>query len=363
MTRYRVAQVGVGNRGMVHLDGFLSLPERYEVVGVCDLDQARMKERLGSRSIPATFTAAEEMLARTKPDVFCFVTQPDLRLAMVELAVKYGVKALAFEKPMATSLHEARAIRELCRRHGLKAVVSHQQKYLTSLQRVKATVDAGEIGTVTLIEAHCQAWLSQLGTHYMDYILWVNGGRPARWAVGHAHGREKLADNHPSPDFTFGMVEFDNGVRAMLQCGYLAPKHMVKEAFWVDNRLIVHGTHGYAWGDTEGHFEAFTRRSGGEVIVENGPGYNPAKPFSGWCTQERSTLQRDYLAELADWLDDDRRVHSCNVDTSYHGYEILEAMGISALDNNRVDLPLDPDRCADLNERLGAVLPETPKLG
>ena len=37
-----------------------------------------------------------------------------------------------------------------------------------------------------------QAWLSQLGTHYMDYILWANGGSRARWVVGHVHGRGRF---------------------------------------------------------------------------------------------------------------------------------------------------------------------------
>ena len=39
------------------------------------------------------------MLAETETDIFCFVTQPALRLPMVELAVEHGVKALIFEKP------------------------------------------------------------------------------------------------------------------------------------------------------------------------------------------------------------------------------------------------------------------------
>lgn len=358
MRRYRVAQVGVGNRGMVHVNGFLALPERFELVAVCDLNAERLRERLAGKGIPATYSDAEQMLAETRPDVFCFVTPPSVRLDLVRLAAKYEVKALAFEKPMATSLQEAAAIRDLCRDHGIKAVVSHQQKYLTSLQRVKRVAESGRIGQVTHLEAHCQAWLSQLGTHYMDYLLWVNGGHRACWVVGHVHGRGKLTDSHPSPDYVLGQVLLANGVRATLQCGYLAPAYMAKAAFWVDNRLTVYGTHGYAWGDTDGRFGALTMGSGGQIVREDAPGYDPARPGAGWGAQERTLLQPLYLRDLADWLDDDTRVHPCNIDLSYHGYEILEGLCISALDHTRVDLPLDPSACGDALDRLRAELPE-----
>jgi len=348
---------------MVHLNAFLALQDRFELVAVCDLDEKKMSERLAGKAIPATYTQAERMLAETRPDVLCFVTWPSVRLEMVQLAAQYGVRGLAFEKPMATSLHEAATIRDLCREHGIKAVVSHQQKYLTSLLRVQRTAASGDLGQVTHIEAHCQAHLSQLGTHYMDYILWANGGHRARWVVGHVHGPRMLSDSHPSPDYMLGCVGFDNGLHASIQCGYLAPSYMNKASFWVDNRLTVFGTHGYAWGDTEGRFGAFTRASGGEIVTETGPGYDPAKPCAGWATQERSMLQVAYLRDLADWLDDDEKVHPCNVDISYHGYEILEGLCISALGHTRVDLPLDPEACADTNERMRQVLPAVPALG
>jgi predicted dehydrogenase len=347
---------------MVHINAFLALADRFELVAVCDLDEQKMAERLAGKGIPATYTDAERMLAETRPDVFCFVTWPSVRLDMVRLATKHGVRGLAFEKPMATSLHEAAAIRDICRQHRIKAAVSHQQKYLTSLQRVQRTAAAGDLGQVTHIEAHCQAHLAQLGTHYMDYILWVNGGHRAQWVIGHVHGPKMLGDSHPSPDYMLGSVRFENGVHASIQCGYLAPSYMGKASFWVDNRLTVYGTHGYAWGDTEGRFGAFTRTSKGEVLSESGPGYDPARPGSGWATQERSLLQTLYLRDLADWLDDDAKVHPCNVDISYHGYEILEGLCISALDHTRVDLPLDPAQCVDINERLRRELPAVPAL-
>ncbi|RME44702.1 MAG: gfo/Idh/MocA family oxidoreductase [Chloroflexi bacterium] len=346
--------MGVGARGQIHANAFLQLKGRFQLVGLCDLDRQKLEGYAESQKLPSDilYTDAATMLAETRPDVFCFVTQPHLRLPMVELAVEYGVKGLAFEKPMATSLREAWAITRLCRENGIKAVVSHQQKYLTSLQKVKEIADSGEIGEIQYVNATCQAWLAQLGTHFMDYILWVNHESRALWAVGHVHGKEILSDSHPSPNYTMGHVEFENGVRSYFEFGKLSPSHMPPEKFWLDNRLWVYGTHGYVWGDTDGEWGAFTRSSGGRVIGEKG---------DGWGVQQSTRLQPLYLSEFADWLDDDARPHPCRVDIAYHGYEILEAVCISAMDHVRVDLPLDPESCEDMFERMRRELPECPE--
>jgi hypothetical protein len=77
-----------------------------------------------------------------------------------------------------------------------------------------------------------------------------------------------------------------------------------------------------------------------------------------WLIQEKSRIQRLFALDVADWLDDDRNVHPCNIDITYHGYEILEALCISAMDHRRVDLPLDPSGCTDIFARMRDELPE-----
>ncbi|MBN2452129.1 MAG: Gfo/Idh/MocA family oxidoreductase [Lentisphaeria bacterium] len=355
MERYRVAQVGCGNRGKVHLDGWLAHPERFELVAVCDLDEAKMRQAIEARRItPALYTDADRMLAETRPDVFCFSTPPAIRLALVELAARHGVKGLAFEKPMATSLAEARAILALCRAHGIKAVVSHQHKYLTSFQKLAETVRGGDIGRVERIEATCQAWLAQLGTHFVDYVLWANGGCRARWVVGHVHGRELLADSHPSPNYTMGQIGFENGVRAFVEFGKLSASHMGKDRFWLDNRLTVYGTHGTVWCDTDGRWGRFTRRTDGDAVSGEG---------EPWRVQQSVRLQPLFARDFADWLDDERRPHPCRLDLSYHGYEIMEGLCLSALNHVRVDLPLPENSTPeDLFDRLRRELPDCHEL-
>ena len=354
MKKYRVAQTGAGVRGRAHLNAFLKLSDRFQIVGLCDIDASKLKEVAGEKNIPVEnlYSDTEKMLAETRPDIFCFVTQPDIRLPMIKLGVKYKVKSMAFEKPMALSLKEAEIINELCRENGIKSVVSHQHKYLTSLKKLKQLVDSGSIGKIYKIEASCQAGLSILGTHYMDCILWANHYSHAKWAVGHVHGKNLLSGIHPSPNYFMGQVEFENGVRAFFEFGRLASSYMENKGC-IDNRLTVYGTNGYVWGDTDGRWGSFNKNSEGKVVQEQGP---------GWHEQESKSLQIQYLDELADWLDGNIDNHSCNLETAYHGYEILSAVCISALDHIRVDFPLNPDTCRDIFERMRNELPECPEI-
>jgi len=348
MPKYRVAQVGCGTRGRIHVDGFLKNPDRFELVAICDINEERLAAAARDFGIAKTYPDADLMLTVEKPDVFCFVTPPKVRADLVELGIRHRVKAIAFEKPMATSLGEARRIHSLCTQAGVKYIVSHQQKYGEQWRKAKAALERGEIGDLVRIHASSRGWLSQLGTHLVDYILWFNGGHRAKWVVGHVHGRKGLADSHPSPDYTMGEIAFENGVRAYVEFGYLSPQWLPDEKFWPDNRVTLHGTHGYTWANTDGDWAAFTRATGGELVTEALP---------RWREQEFELLQPLYLRDLADWLDDEAKVHPCNGDISYHGYEIMAALVFSALDHRRVDLPLAELPADDEMARLERELP------
>jgi hypothetical protein len=43
---------------------------------------------------------------------------------------------------------------------------------------------------------------------------------------------------------------------------------------------------------------------------------------------------------MADWLDDDRKIHSCNFESAYAGFEIMMALCRSAVNGGQVALPL-----------------------
>jgi len=360
-TKYTVVQVGLGHRGSIQMQAFIELSDRFEIAGICDMNPAAL-EAAGERfSVPPPrrYADAEAMLAEVRPDILSFSTMPDVRAEMVELAVKYGVKGLMMEKPMATTLEEARRIAEMCGRSGIKAVVCHQHKYFSSFIKLREIIDSGELGEIYRIDASCQPHASQLGTHYIDYVLWANNGCRALSVAGHVHGSFFLADNHPSPDFVLGEIVFENGVRSIFECGYFSKPHAEHDEgftykpksqdYWTDDRLTVYGTTGYAWAECSGRWGAFTPRTGGRAVTGETQDYS----------LEVYPAQARYTLDFARWMDDGEKVHSCNIHTACHGYEILEAMYMSALERTRVDLPvplpLKYDAITELKKHLSPV--------
>ena len=341
--KYTAAVAGLGKRGEVHVKALKGNADRFEIAAVCDLKPDRLELMANRYGIDRAYDSVDAMLTDVKPDVFVFVTQPDVRLEMIKLAVKHNIKAVAFEKPMATSVAEAAQITDLCVSGGIKTIVSHQQKYLTSMRRLKQIVDAGEIGDIVQMNISTQGWMAHLGTHYMDLALWVNGCSRAKWAAGHVHGRGKLTDNHPSADYIMGQVEFENGVRLFLENGYLSRSRMSADKFWFDNRLTVYGETGHVWAETNGAWGGCVR---GETVGGIG---------GTWVEQEQQ-LQIDYFGEFAEWLDDDGKVHPSNISIAYHGYETLEALCLSALENRLVRLPVNAAEIPDILERMRAIL-------
>src|SRR5712692_9743978 len=140
--KYTVAIHGTGKRGKVHAEAFRK-DGCFEVVAICGRDPERLDAAARLAGDPEKYLDPAEMLREIKPDVFCFCTPPAVRLSMVRLGVEAGCRLIAYEKPMATSFKEATEIMELCRKAGVRTVVSHQIKYGAHFQKVKEIISSG----------------------------------------------------------------------------------------------------------------------------------------------------------------------------------------------------------------------------
>src|SRR5215831_12256888 len=139
MTPHRVVIVGVGKRGVHHGTAFHANP-RFKVVGICDIDKARLEATAPKIGNPKIGTDAAALAKELKPDLFCFCTLPNLRLDFIKIGVASGAKLIAFEKPVSMSSAEGLQIKEALDRSGTKAVVSHQHRYGEHYKKVKQII-------------------------------------------------------------------------------------------------------------------------------------------------------------------------------------------------------------------------------
>jgi predicted dehydrogenase len=334
--KYRVVVVGMGKRGMHHAQAFQA-NGRFEVVGVCDIDPARL-DAAAAKFGAVKGTDALELSSKVKPDVFCFCTLPNLRSEMIRAGIRGGARLIAFEKPVALNTREGFAVRKLLADSGVKAVVSHQHRYGAHYRKVKEIVDSGALGRIHTVYGTASGWMMHMISHLIDYTRWFNGEAPAQWAMGQAAGRVKLEDIHPSPDYIGGFIQYANGVRGIVETGAGAPDVPEVDYWWRKCRIGAQGTEGFAEVLTGGGWRAVTKAG-----VSSGDG----------CMNYDADMP-PYVQEMADWLDDDRKVHSCNFESAYAGFEIMMAICRSAAQGGQVALPLTDamDELAMLKEHL-----------
>lgn len=326
MPIYTTVLIGCGWRGGMHARAILSQPQRFNLTAVCDLDPERLDAFVAEFGLAKTYTDADTMLAAEQPDVLCFATMPNVRLPLVELGIRHGVKAIAFEKPMALSLAEAKQMVDLSAADGVKLIVCHQWRFSPLWRQTYDLIHSGDIGDIHTIHATSRPSLLRVGTHLVDYMIWLNGGYRGDWVLGQAHGRDAYAEDHPCPDHLSGAIQFANGVRGILDCGTLAPQLLDEENFWEDCGIAIYGTHGYIRAVLGTGWHAVTRTSGGAVL-SGPPDPTPQEPA--------------HMQALADWLDDPAAVHPCNGEASYAGFELLMGMLLSSLERRKVDMPMD----------------------
>jgi len=333
----------MGKRGKHHATHFAA-SERFEVTGVCDIDESRLadaRELLGENVETGTDAAA--LAASLKPDVFCFCTMPHLREDFIRIGIENGAKLIAFEKPIADSSAAAMRIRALLSESGVKAVVSHQHRYGAHYRKVKQIVISGALGKIHTIHASAPGWMMHMMSHMIDYMRWYNDDAPAEWVMGQAAGRLKLDDNHPSPDYVAGLIQFANGVRGVVETGAGAPNIAAVAKWWGRNRIRVMGEGGFAEVVTNGGWRAVTKD--GAASGEGAMDYDRDMP--------------GYVADMADWLDG-TRVHPCNFESAYAGFEIMMGLCRSAVEGGQVALPLAEG--ADEINALRGKLGDTPVL-
>ena len=324
MTEYSVMVVGMGKRGKHHADAF-SQNDRFRVVGLCDIDEARLAEageKMGGAVETSTDAAA--LAAALKPDVFCFCTMPHLREPLVRIGVENGARLIAFEKPLADSSLAAMAVRDLLVQGDVKAVVSHQHRYGAHYARVKEAVVSGELGRIHTIYGSTPGWMMHMLSHMIDYMRWYNGEAEAEWVMAQAAGRGKLDDNHPSPDYMAGFIHFANGVRGIVETGAGAPNIPEVAKWWGRNRIRVMGDDGFAEVLTNG---------GWRVVTAKG-----ARTGEGAMNYDADMAP--YVRDMARWLDDDEQIHPCCFESAYKGFDIMMGMCRSVVEGGQIALPL-----------------------
>ncbi|NMA94577.1 MAG: Gfo/Idh/MocA family oxidoreductase [Clostridiales bacterium] len=145
MERIRVAVVGYGQIGPVHVNRYKKIPDKAEVVAVVDINQERLdlaKEQYGIERLLKDY---RELLTMDDIDVIDVCIPTFEHHELVLKAAKHG-KHVFCEKPMAMTMEDALEMEKVCKEAGVKLQLGFVRRFDNEWLKFKEIVTSGELG-------------------------------------------------------------------------------------------------------------------------------------------------------------------------------------------------------------------------
>ena len=150
-----VAVVGMDHQHVYTFFSNLETTKNVKVIAIVEKDQALRERYTRLMHVdPALYVdSLDAMLAKGKPKALLIYTGPTRHLEVTEWAAKHGIDVM-MEKPFATTLADAVAMRDLGRKYHVKVLVNYETSWYASNAAVLKDVDDGKLGEVHKVVVH-----------------------------------------------------------------------------------------------------------------------------------------------------------------------------------------------------------------
>ena len=158
MNKLKLAIIGCGRISDNHLKAVLANYKDIEAAAVCDiLEHKASLEKLGyqiyarerDKEIPEIniYSDYREMLQKEDIDIVAICTESGYHTKIALYCLDHG-KHVIVEKPMAMSIIDANKMIDTAKQNKVKLAVCHQNRFNTTIQKLRQAVDEGRFGRV-----------------------------------------------------------------------------------------------------------------------------------------------------------------------------------------------------------------------
>lgn len=182
----RVAILGAGI-GAKHLTAYRALPDRFQVLTLCDRDYDRATEAAAGGALPAIETDIDAAIDDPNIDLIDICLPPALHFQVAERALEAG-KHVVCEKPLVGSLREVDQLAKLAQAKARVLAPVFQYRYGPGLAALKALIASGLAGKpfVASLETHWNRGADYYAVPWRGTWAGENGGAVLGHAI-HAH--------------------------------------------------------------------------------------------------------------------------------------------------------------------------------
>ncbi|MEX2538307.1 MAG: Gfo/Idh/MocA family oxidoreductase [Actinomycetota bacterium] len=352
----RVGVAGVAGMGLMHV---VTVPriDGYELTALCDVAPEPLERAAGLAADAALFTDFDAFCSSRVADAVVIATPNAFHADNVSRALEAGLHVYC-EKPLGVTVGECRTIADLARSAGRRIQIGFQHRFQHGYASAKRIVEADEIGPLRRADLRATDWFrpnnyfslrpwrarwQQAGggvlmlqaIHQLDAYLWI-AGMPSRVTAKAWRARPDVEVE----DDVYAVLEFANGARGMLTASTLDPGGT--------NRIELTGDCGAIRAEGErlrtGRWDDAT-----STMLRERKDPFEAVPVT-WENIEQTgdamTFDECVAACHRDFVDavDSGREPLNNASEATKSVEVANAVYLSALTGEPVDLPLDTDR-------------------
>jgi 1,5-anhydro-D-fructose reductase (1,5-anhydro-D-mannitol-forming) len=245
-----------------------------EIVCVMSTNDERGRKYAADHNIPRSVTVLDALVDDPDVDAVYISTTNELHKDQVLAAARAGKHVLC-EKPLATSLADARAMVEACRAANVVFATNHHLRNAATHTAMREAIAAGKIGQplaakvfhAGYLPPHLQGWrldrpeagggvILDITVHDTDTLRYVLGDDPVEvTAFAQKSGLAKAG----LEDAVMGVMRFRSGVIAVFHDGFTTK--------YAETGFEVHGTEGSLVGRN-----VMTQRPIGTVTLRNADG-------------------------------------------------------------------------------------------
>ena len=216
MSKLNIALIGAGRRGGgAHLPVIAKLKDVYNLVAICDIDQAvaqQYAEQYGANP----YTNVRDLVAHEKLDVVDITVPGVAHHAIGCFMADAGVNIIV-ETPIAVTMPTTDLMIAAAKRNNVKLEVAENYYRAPRERFLSAVIDAGVIGEVGRI----YRIFYEGGYHGMSMLRLRANGEP-KSILGITQSTsvipiiDRMKRHHTSDNWTFGFLEFDNNATALM---------------------------------------------------------------------------------------------------------------------------------------------------
>lgn len=261
MIRFGIVGAGTMGARYAQLITHTSFQHRCQLVGICDVDQARAAAVAGPQGVQG-YASLSEMIKEARPDAV-YVAVPDaLHKGPVVEAATSGLHML-IEKPFATTIDDALTMADAIKRAGVKAEVNFSNRWSPPFVAAKQSIIAGTLGEVLTMNSRLNnslitptkrlAWAGQstsgwfLLSHTLDLARWLSQ-KTAASVYASGVKKKLLSLGVPTYDYIHALVKYSDGSDGVFESAWVLPDSMPS---YVDFKYQIIGTEGALYIDTQ----------------------------------------------------------------------------------------------------------------